>query len=91
DGTTLVSVVTDIGLDRPRLFRAAKIAAGGLARSIIPVATATDGDVLFVSTTGEGRRPPPEQYPGAWADQAGWAAAEAIMRAVVRAVAAPPG
>lgn len=89
-GTTLTLVVTNVNLERPQLHRAAQVAAGGLARSVIPVATATDGDVLFLANTGEGRRLPPPAYPGAWADRVGWVAAELIGRAVVRAVGNRP-
>lgn len=88
-GTTLAVLVTDVGLSRPQLHRAATVAAGGLARSVVPLATATDGDVLFMATIREGRRLPPEPYPGAWADRVGWSGAEVLARAVVRAVSTP--
>ncbi len=90
-GTTLVLVVTDAGVDRPALARIATIASAGIARSVVPVYTATDGDVLFASTTGEGSSLPPDlPYPGAAADRLGYVAEELVARAIVRAVRPPP-
>jgi len=85
-GTTLVAVVTDVPLDRPALERALQIAEGGVARTVVPIFTATDGDVLFGATTGEGRRPPIARYPGAVADRVGIVAADLIGTAIRRAV-----
>ncbi len=85
-GTTLTIVTTDLAVDRPVLARVASIAHAGLARTIVPYLTATDGDVVFASSTGRAGPPPPEGFPGRTADRIGTAAADALVRAVARAV-----
>jgi len=51
--TTLAVVVTNAGLDVAEATRAAGAGHDGLARSIDPVHTLTDGDTVFVLATGE--------------------------------------
>ncbi|HTT35839.1 MAG TPA: P1 family peptidase [Thermoplasmata archaeon] len=89
-GTTLAAVVTDVPVGRAALARIALLAAGGLARTVVPVFTATDGDVVFASATRERSRLPAEAYPGGLADRIGTAAAELVGRAAARAVAPGP-
>jgi L-aminopeptidase/D-esterase-like protein len=87
-GTTLVAVVTDQPFTRGELFRLATLASAGLAVSVVPAFSATDGDVLFAATTGESGRRAPERYPGAAVDRLGLAAAEVVATSVVRAIVA---
>ncbi|SEK35941.1 L-aminopeptidase/D-esterase [Roseateles sp. YR242] len=79
--TTLGVIATDARLTKAQANKLAQIAHDGLARSIQPVHTVMDGDVLFALATGT-------------LDQAGdmarlgAAAAEVVARAVVDAVQA---
>lgn len=58
-GTTLAIVVTDLALPRLSLFRLAAYAHDGIARVVVPAHTSTDGDTVFVASTGGiGRRDP---------------------------------
>jgi L-aminopeptidase/D-esterase-like protein len=50
--TTLVVVATNAALDRLALGGVARAAADGLARRIVPVGTAFDGDILFACSAG---------------------------------------
>jgi L-aminopeptidase/D-esterase-like protein len=50
--TTLVVVATNVALDRLALGGVAHAAADGLARRIVPVGTAFDGDVVFACSAG---------------------------------------
>jgi L-aminopeptidase/D-esterase-like protein len=50
--TTLGIVVTDARLDKAAANKLAQMAHDGLARSISPVHTASDGDTIFVLATG---------------------------------------
>jgi L-aminopeptidase/D-esterase-like protein len=84
-GTNLVLVVAEVALDRKGLYRLAQQANDGLARSVVPSHTATDGDVVFAATTAV-RRAPRERYPGATADLVGSYAADLVSRAAVVAV-----
>ncbi|MCI4335967.1 MAG: P1 family peptidase [Thermoplasmata archaeon] len=85
-GTTLVVVVCELTLERSALQRIGSIAAAGLARCIMPVFTATDGDVLFTASTERRSLRGGRSYPMAEADELGAIAAGLIPRAVVRAV-----
>jgi L-aminopeptidase/D-esterase-like protein len=87
-GTTLALVATDLAVDRPTLARVAAIVHAGLASAIRPFQTATDGDVLFVVSTGARGRRGPEARPGELADRLGIRAAELAVDAVVGAVRA---
>jgi L-aminopeptidase/D-esterase-like protein len=87
-GTTLVSIVTNAPVDRRTLQRVAVGAHTGMSRSILPVHTATDGDVVFASATGAERRSPRERYPGAAGDALGTLAGELVVEAVLRAARA---
>ncbi|MGA8542518.1 MAG: P1 family peptidase [Thermoplasmata archaeon] len=91
-GTTLALVVTDLEVDRPTLARVAAMVHTGLASAIGPFHSSTDGDVLFVASTG--RRVPRagEGRPGELADQIGMRASELAVKAVLDAVrASNPG
>jgi L-aminopeptidase/D-esterase-like protein len=54
-GTTLVCVMTDAGLDKPSTAKVARMASAGVARAIDPVFTPFDGDVVFCLASGEAR------------------------------------
>ncbi|HEX2541924.1 MAG TPA: P1 family peptidase [Caldimonas sp.] len=84
EATTLAVVATDAVLTRAEATKVAQMAHDGLARSISPVHTMGDGDVVFALATGaSGRRAPPTLV-GAFA-------AEVLAEAVVRAVRAAEG
>lgn len=85
-GTTLTLVATDLTLDRPALARVAAIVHAGLARTIVPYQTSTDGDVVFATSTGAAGPMAPERSPGANADRLGGIAAHRAVAAVLEAV-----
>jgi L-aminopeptidase/D-esterase-like protein len=87
-GTSLVAVVTDSVVPRRVLQRVAIGAHTGLSRAVIPVHTATDGDVVFASSLPGGPAPGAERYPGAHADRLAMLAAELVVEAVLRAARA---
>lgn len=82
--TTLGIVATDAVLTKPQANRLATVAHDGLARSISPVHTASDGDTLFALATGQSAATPPMTVLGTLA-------AEVVARAVVNAVRAAGG
>jgi len=79
--TTIGCVVTDARLDKPQAFRVAGVAHDGLARAVRPAHTDLDGDTIFcVSVGGDARVDVPTVLVQT-------AAAGAVARAIVRAVA----
>jgi len=56
--TTLVVIATNASLGRVQLGGVARAAADGLARRIVPIGTAFDGDVLFACSAGTAEAPP---------------------------------
>lgn len=52
-GTTLVCVITDAGLDKLSCGKVARMASAGVARAVDPVFTPFDGDVVFCLASGE--------------------------------------
>ncbi len=85
--TTIGVVATDAVLTKVQANRLAMVAHDGLARSINPVHTMSDGDALFVLATG--RMPSRKGSPGMTVLSA--MATEAVARAVVRAVVTARG
>lgn len=77
--TTLAVVATNAALDRVQINKVAALASLGVARTISPVNTMSDGDITFAISLGSER---------AAVDSVGVAAAEALATAVVRAVRA---
>ncbi len=77
--TTIGVVATDAVLTKAQANKLAQMAHDGLARSINPVHTLTDGDTLFALATGRSGGPPHLTLLGA-------AAAEVMATAVLRAV-----
>ncbi|RZI95414.1 MAG: peptidase S58 family protein [Variovorax sp.] len=82
--TTIGVVATDAVLTKVQANRLAMVAHDGLARSINPVHTMSDGDTLFALATG--RVPLTGEAPGMTVLSA--MAAEVVARATVRAVRA---
>ncbi|HVO05417.1 MAG TPA: P1 family peptidase [Burkholderiaceae bacterium] len=82
--TTIGIVATDAALDKAQCARLATASHDGLARSIDPVHTASDGDTMFALATGSGRGALPPTVLGALA-------AEVTQRAVLNAVRAATG
>jgi L-aminopeptidase/D-esterase-like protein len=79
--TTIGVIATDAPITKAQASRLATMAHDGLARSINPVHTMSDGDTLFMLGTGRAK-----QSPGMMV--LGTLAAEVTARAVVRAVRA---
>jgi D-aminopeptidase len=82
ESTTLVVVATDAVLSKGQARRLAVMAQTGLARAIYPVHTPLDGDVVFAAATG--RKPLAD--PLLSLAELGTSAANAVSRAVARAV-----
>ena len=82
--TTIGVVATDAQLDKAQATKVAQMAHDGLARTINPVHTASDGDTIFALATGKSSRRPNVTLIGALA-------AEAMAQAVARAVKAAKG
>jgi L-aminopeptidase/D-esterase-like protein len=83
--TTLAVVATNARLNKEEVNRLATVAHDGLARSIRPAHTRSDGDVIFAMATGQ-----------AACDLSGWRALEVLVclsveRAVVKAIHAATG
>lgn len=75
--TTLAVVATNAGLSKVESGKLARQAGLGMARSIYPVNTMMDGDIVFALSVGEHR---------ADINTLGVAAAEALAAAILRAV-----
>jgi L-aminopeptidase/D-esterase-like protein len=58
--TTLVVVLTDAELDKAACHAVARSGHDGLARALLPVHTAGDGDAVVACATGTGGSAPPE-------------------------------
>jgi L-aminopeptidase/D-esterase-like protein len=77
--TTIAVVATDAVLTKTEASKVAQMAQDGLARSINPVHTMGDGDVVFALATGASGRPASPTLVGALAADV---LAEAVLRAV---------
>jgi L-aminopeptidase/D-esterase-like protein len=75
--TTLVVVATNAQLTKVQSQKLAQLASLGVARSISPVNTTSDGDTTFALSIGEAK---------ANINSLGSAAAEAVSQAILRAV-----
>lgn len=82
--TTIGVVATDAVLTKAQATKVAQMAHDGLARAINPVHTAADGDTIFALATGKSTKAGNVTLIGALA-------AEAMSRAVIRAVRAARG
>jgi len=85
-GTTLGLIVTDLSVERAALARIVAMSHAGLASVVSPFHSATDGDVLFGSSTGRAGSPGREERPGALADRLGVLASQLVARATLGAV-----
>ncbi len=86
-GTVLVLVATDAPATRWELQRMAAAANDAVARCIYPAHMASDGDIAFaVSTNPKTSSPSDRPYAGARSDLLCFAAGEAVVSAVLRAV-----
>jgi L-aminopeptidase/D-esterase-like protein len=79
--TTLVVVATNARLDKVGANRLAHVAHAGMLRTIRPVNTLSDGDLIFALSVGNATAP---------LDALGEAAAEAVAEAILRAVRLAP-
>jgi L-aminopeptidase/D-esterase-like protein len=82
--TTIGVVATNVALDKTQATKVAQMAHDGLARTIYPVHTPSDGDTIFAVATGASRV---RANPGA----IGALAADVMARAVLRAVMSARG
>ncbi|GHC90732.1 peptidase S58 [Pseudorhodoferax aquiterrae] len=78
--TTLAVIATDAAITKPQAHRLAQAGHDGLARTINPVHTMSDGDTVFALATGLAQAPAPGMMVLATM------AAEAVARAVLQAV-----
>lgn len=81
ENTTLVAVATDAQFDKIQITKIAELSTIGMARTISPVFTMSDGDVAIALSLG-GKK--------AAVDAVGIAAAEVVAEAILRAVRAAP-
>lgn len=80
--TTLVVVMTNATLNKVQATKVAEMAQDGMARSVRPVHTQFDGDLVFALSVGQKRSD---------LNTLGTAAAEVTARAIVRAVKTAKG
>jgi L-aminopeptidase/D-esterase-like protein len=80
--TTLVVIMTDARLDKLQATKIAQMAQDGMARSIRPVHTQFDGDLIFALSVGTKRMD---------LNTLGTAAAEVTARAIVNAIKTAKG
>jgi L-aminopeptidase/D-esterase-like protein len=83
--STLAVIGTDASLDRAQCRRLAELGHDALARSVRPVHTMFDGDVVFALATGRGEGPPSAAAFTELAIAAEEALSEAIERSVLLA------
>jgi L-aminopeptidase/D-esterase-like protein len=79
--TTLVVVATNARLTKIEATKLAQLASLGMARTIAPVNTMSDGDLVVALSTGDAKAP---------IDSLGVAAAEVVAESILRAVRSAP-
>src|SRR6202453_3976340 len=84
--TTIGVVATNVALDKAQATKVAQMAHDGLARTIYPVHTPSDGDTIFAVATGT---LPVRANHGAIGALAAEAMAQAVLRAVMNARGIP--
>jgi L-aminopeptidase/D-esterase-like protein len=82
--TTLVIVATNAALNKVQAQKLSQLGQLGVARTIYPVNTMSDGDIVIAMSTGSRTAPPVP------IDALGVAAAEAVSEAILRAVRLAP-
>lgn len=81
--TTLAVVATNMAMNRNQLLKVAEIAQDGMARSIFPVHSTYDGDIVFATSSHSGeRRTIPGVAETIITDVVGLGAADALAKAV---------
>jgi L-aminopeptidase/D-esterase-like protein len=80
--TTLVVIATNAALTKVDANRLAHVAQAGMVRTINPVNTMSDGDVVIALSVGAEKAPP--------IDALGVAASEAVAESILRAVRLAP-
>lgn len=83
--TTIAAVATNLSLDKAGCKRLAMMAQDGFSRAIRPIHTPFDGDTVFALSTGAQTS---EQDKGALMAVLGTLAADCLVRAIEKAVAA---
>lgn len=89
ENTTLAIIATNARLTKPAVTKVAQMAHQGLARTVFPVHTSVDGDVVFAASVSE-----PTDGPIAVAaapDIVGAWGARVVVEAIVRAVLSAKG
>jgi L-aminopeptidase/D-esterase-like protein len=81
ENTTLVCVATDAAFGRVQMSKIAEVASIGMARSISPVFTMSDGDIVISLSVGDRKAP---------LDSVGVAASLVVAEAILRAVKTAP-
>jgi L-aminopeptidase/D-esterase-like protein len=81
ENTSLVVVATNAALTKAEATKLAQLASLGMARSIDPVNTMSDGDLVIALSIGAAKAP---------IDSLGVAAAEAVAESILRAVRLAP-
>lgn len=85
--TTLAVVATNVAMDRRQLMKVAELAHDGMARSIFPVHTMMDGDVIFALSSLSGEQMSfPDTWSGTITDLVGIAAQDALMKAIKNSI-----
>ncbi|MGH9558940.1 MAG: P1 family peptidase, partial [Bryobacteraceae bacterium] len=79
--TTLVVVATNAAISKVEATKLAQFASLGVARTISPVNTMSDGDLVVALSLGNAKAP---------VDALGVAAAEAVSESILRAVRLAP-
>lgn len=89
ENTTLAVIATNARLTKTQLTKVAELAHNGLARSIRPIHSMLDGDTIFVVSMGWDKRVSMEvASPGEEVDRIGNAAADVLVRAILKGVQA---
>lgn len=83
--TTIAAVATNAVLDKAGCTRLAMMAQDGLARALRPIHTPFDGDTVFAISTG---KMTPESDKGVMMSVLGTLAADCLVRAIDKAIAA---
>lgn len=85
--TTLAVIATNVTMDRNQLLKVAEIAQDGMARSIFPVHSTRDGDIVFAISSHSGeRRTIPGVVKTTITDVVGIGAADALAKAIKNSI-----
>jgi L-aminopeptidase/D-esterase-like protein len=85
--TTLAVIATNAALNNFQLMKVAELAHDGMARSVMPVHTMMDGDIVFAVSSHNGERKDISYMnPLTQVDMIGIGAADALMKAIKNSV-----